>query len=179
MDPWIGEIRHFSFPFAPRGWVPCDGRLLPVRQNAALYSLLGTSFGGDGINNFEVPDLRGRAIVGATQLTQPATPPYVIGEVAGVEVVTLTVNHMPRHAHDVRVATTSDNQALPKGSYFAPVSQFKTFPTIPVYGTPTAQAVPLSPATVTAAGGGVHSNMQPYAVVEYCMAISGLYPGRD
>lgn len=179
MDPWLGEIRQFSFPYAPVGWVPCDGRVLPVNQNQALFSLLGDRFGGDGVTTFGVPDLRGRAIVGATQLTAPLDPGYVIGAAAGVEAVTLTVSQMPSHAHNVRVATTGDAQPVPKGAHFAPVTQSKTFPTVPIYGAYSDAMVPVAAGTVSEAGGGSHSNMQPFAVVEYCIAIKGTYPGRE
>lgn len=179
MDPWLGEIRPFAFNFAPRGWAPCDGRLLPVNQNQALFSLIGTFFGGDGRIEFGLPDLRGRAIVGATALTTPLDVAYAIGEKAGTETVSLTADQMPAHTHSVRVSRKGDNQGLAANSYFALVSQSKTFPTVPIYGPASTDLVALRPDTVEPVGQQPHYNMQPFSVVSYCIALQGLYPGRE
>lgn len=179
MDPWLGEIRPFAFGFAPRGWRACDGAMLQVRDNTALFSLLGTAFGGDGRQTFALPDLRGRAIVGATALSDPADVNYAIGQSVGTETVTLSTEQMPSHSHDVRVATTSDNQALPRGSYFAPVKQSGTASTVPIYGPASTPLVALRGDTVGTVGQPSHNNMQPFGVVTYCIAIQGIYPNRE
>lgn len=179
MDPWLGEIRPFAFNFAPRGWAVCNGGLLPVNGNQALFSLIGTFFGGDGRKDFGLPDLRGRAIVGATALTRPLDVAYTIGETAGSETVSLTLDQMPPHNHLVLVSQAGDKQALAANSYFALVTQSKAFPTVPIYGPESAVLVSLRSDTVEPVGQQSHNNMQPFSVVNYCIALQGLYPGRE
>ncbi|WP_127089104.1 phage tail protein [Aquabacter cavernae] len=178
MDPWLGEIRTFAFGYAPRGWLRCEGQLLQVRENAALFSILSTAFGGDGRQTFGLPDLRGRAIVGATLSGSGGAATYPVGAAPGQETVQLTEGQMPVHAHAVWVAQAGDSQPLPGGSYFAPVTQSKTFATVPVYGPPSNPLVPLRADTVSYEGGGVHNNMQPFSVLSFCIATQGLFPPR-
>ncbi|MDQ6777385.1 MAG: tail fiber protein, partial [Actinomycetota bacterium] len=101
-EPFLGEVRTFGFNFAPRGWAFCNGQLLPISQNTALFSLLGTQYGGDGIQTFALPDLRGR--VGIHQGSGPGLSPYAIGQTGGTETVTLTSNEMPAHNHSVNAS---------------------------------------------------------------------------
>lgn len=181
MDPWLGEIRSFAFNRVPHNWKPCDGSLLPINQNQALFSLIGTQFGGDGRTNFALPDLRGRAIVDATARTAPVGVNYAIGQIAGAEAISLTVEQMPSHNHWVRASPVGDNQALADKSYFAKVSQQQKFATVNIYGPPSDELVALKPDTVSSApvSGPPHNNMQPFAVVSYCIAVSGAYPGHE
>lgn len=180
MEPWLGEIRLFAFSLMPRYWMPCDGSLLEINRNQALFSLIGTFFGGNGTTNFALPDLRGRAIVGAEALVKSKGVAYALGERAGAETVSLTVANMPAHTHPVRVSEAADI-ALSGKKYFATVSKHEEYPTVPIYGPPSKDLVALQAETVTTAPEGqtIHNNMQPFAVVSYCMAVQGVYPARE
>ncbi len=178
MDSFLGEIRLFAYGQTPRNFLPCDGRLLAISQNTALHSLLATRFGGDGRVNFALPDLRGRAVVGATAFGAGST--YSVGKALGVEGVTLVLNQIPPHTHRVAASEGIADNALPTGAVFAQRAQFKTNPTVMIYTGTTSDLTPLYPETIGSAGVvKPHDNMQPFAVVNYCICVSGLYPSRD
>ncbi len=168
-EPFLGELRLFPYTFAPRGWAFCQGQLLPIAQNTALFSLLGTTYGGNGQTTFALPDLRGRAPISAGQGS--GLSPYTLGEVGGTETVTLINNQMPQHSHGVAAAsvptTKNPNNALP--SFTAAGSS---------YGT--AADLSMSPSMLGTAGGSQpHQNMQPFLVLNWCIALEGIFPSRN
>lgn len=179
MEPFVGEIKMFTFNWAPSGWAKCDGTQLNVQQNVALFSLLGNKFGGDGRTTFNLPDLRGQIPVG--QGRSPVTGAiYSIGNKGGTETVTLTSAQMPAHAHATNVLATTGNFPLPAANLFAVPGQYQTNPTTPLYAPKGSNTpVALNTAAVTPSGGAAHTNMQPWAVTNYCIATTGNYPSRQ
>lgn len=168
VEPFLGEIRVFAGTFAPVGWVFCDGQLLPISENDALYVLLGTAYGGDGITTFGVPDLRGRVPVHQGQL--PGGSTYVMGAPGGAEEVTLTANQLPAHTHPAR-ATSAPDRTSPQDAIWS--SQ-----TTGAYRAADA-SVTMNPQTVQPAGGSQpHDNMPPTLTVSYIIAVSGIFPSR-
>ena len=164
-EPFIGEIRIVSFGFAPRGWATCDGQLLPINQNQALFSLLGTTYGGDGRVNFALPDLRGRAPVHVGSHTQ--------GERGGAEQHTLIAAEMPTHAHDLMASSTDGDSAVAQGHVLA---RRRDQPYLP----PPASLQAMRTGTVANVGGGqAHTNLQPYLVLNFCVALQGIFPSRN
>jgi microcystin-dependent protein len=173
-DFFIGEIRAFSFNWAPAYWAVCDGRIMQIQQNTALYSLLQTQFGGDGRTTFGLPDLQGRAPV---HLGGQALQPTVFK--SGAETVNLAATEMPAHNHPFVASTETATQLKPTGNMLATVPADSTSTVRPIYGSGATSAV-LADATIDSAGGGQsHNNMQPFLVVNYCIALAGLYPSRD
>jgi microcystin-dependent protein len=171
-EPFLGEIRMFGGNFAPRGWAFCDGQILSIAQNTALFSLLGTTYGGDGRTTFALPDLRGRAPVHAGQ--GPVLSPYSLGQSGGSESVTLNTSQMPSHNHLVNV-DTGDNGTTshPNGQYLASTGS------ISIYNNATDGST-LNQGTVQTAGGSQpHSNLQPYLCVDFIIALEGIYPSRN
>ena len=167
MEPLIGQIQAFGFNFAPRGWAKCEGQLLPINQNETLFSLLGTTYGGDGRTTFGLPDLRGR--VPMHHGNGPGLTPRPMGQKSGEERHTLTIDQMPAHNHSLHGIKKAGESAGPEYGVvrddYAPSS-----------GTPD---VSLGTNTAMPTGGGQsHNNMQPYLVVNYCIALVGLYPSR-
>ncbi|MBU0550812.1 tail fiber protein [Myxococcota bacterium] len=167
-EPFIGEIRMFGGNFAPRGWAFCDGQLLPIDQNPALFSLLGTNYGGDGRTTFALPDLRGRAPIHAGN--GPGLSPRVLGQAGGAESVTLNTQHLPSHAHDLLATQAPATEAAPHDGVFALAETDR-------YHQGEADAR-LSPA-LSAGGGQVHSNLQPQLAVSFIIALVGIYPSRN
>ena len=166
MEPYLGEIRCFGFGRIPAGWLPCQGQLLAINQNQALFSLLGTQFGGNGTTNFALPNLQGRTPVHYAN-TQP------IGTPGGVENVTLTQSTMPSHNHLVSVSTTSADQRAPLNNYLAALAA----PHL-TYG-PASNLTGMAGDIIGSQGGTQpHNNMQPYTVLSYCIATQGIYPSR-
>lgn len=167
-DPFVAEIRMFSGNFAPTGWAFCDGQLLPISQNTALFSLLGTIYGGDGKSTFALPDLQGRTPMHHGQgvgLTDRQ-----IGEPGGAEAVTLTEAEIPAHSHPVRAS----NAAATTGSPSSAVTL--AAPTTSIYGPPQ-NLVPMAAEIV--GGGQPHNNRQPYLVVTFIIALQGVFPPRS
>jgi len=173
-DHFVAEIRLFGFAFAPSGWALCNGQLLPISQNTALFSLLGTVYGGDGRSTFGLPDLRGCVPlhVGASQ-PGPGLGTYLLGERGGSEVVALLESEMPAHSHLLRAATLDPADAnIPSASASLAPSTGGT-----LYQS-TAD-VHLAPQALAPAGGSTpHNNMQPYLTVNFCIALQGTYPPR-
>jgi microcystin-dependent protein len=167
-EPFLGEIRTFAFNFAPQGWAFCDGRLLPISQNTALFSLVGTFYGGDGIATFALPDLRGR--VGVNMGQGPGLSPYQLGEVAGVETVTLTVGQLPAHSHEVAANAAEFTTTHPGGHVLALGGSYAAAP----------DGTTLNAGTIVAAGGSQpHTNIQPFLGLNFCIAMQGIFPSRN
>ncbi|WP_284638157.1 phage tail protein [Paenibacillus silviterrae] len=164
-EPFIGEIRLFGNNYAPRGWMKCEGQILSINTNQALYSLLGATYGGDGQTTFALPDLRGRvAIHNGNNVTY--------GTKAGEATHTLTVNEMPQHTHMVSGSSNAADQISPAGNVWAATA-------INSYA-PAATLVPMSAGAVSTSGGSQpHNNMQPYLAVTYCIAVQGIFPSRN
>jgi len=178
-DYFIGEIRMFPWDWAPRGWALCNGALLPITQNQALFSLLGTTYGGDGQSTFALPNLNGRTPVG--QGVSPVSgASYDCGEADGVESVTLLPLAMPTHTHALTAANEAATIPAPGTNYLAQPVVSLTDPTpVNLYSTPTA-LTSLDPGAVSVTGGGgPHSNMQPSLVMNYCIATNGIFPSRN
>lgn len=167
MDPILGEIKLFAIKTLPAGWLPCDGRLIQIQQNQALYSLLGTYYGGDGRTTFALPDLRGRVPV--------AHGNAQIGVSGGTETVTLSPGQVPPHTHNVFVYAAAGDQASGLGQHIAAPANSNN----KLYGA-AAGAVALNPATVDTQGGsGNHNNMQPFLALNYYIATAGTFPQRN
>jgi microcystin-dependent protein len=160
-DPFLAEIFCFSFDFAPKGWAQCNGQLLPIAQNQALFSLLGTDYGGDGRTTFALPDLRGR-------VPMHAGPSHFRSERGGESAHTLSLAELPQHVHPPAASSSDGDTNLPGGHLLAAASN--------VYGAPGAPAT-IQPGTVGNAGGSQpHENMQPYLVLNWCIALQGVFP---
>ena len=163
-EPFLSELRIMSFNFAPKGWALCNGQLLPINQNQALFSLLGTTYGGDGRVNFALPDLRGR------------TPIHVggghtLGERGGEQAHTLTMSELPAHTHVLNASSSDANTSLPGNDLFANAAN--------AYG-PAASLTTLNSATNTNVGGSQgHDNMQPFLTLTFCIALQGIFPSPN
>ncbi|HWA83495.1 MAG TPA: tail fiber protein [Fimbriimonadaceae bacterium] len=168
MDPFLGEIRPVGFTFAPQGWALCAGQILPIAQNTALFSLLGTTFGGDGVTTFALPDLRSRVAVGAGQ--GPGLTNYDLGQDGGVEQVSLASNQLPAHSHHVMASSQAAVAYSPESG--VPGKAART-----VYGGGSNGT--LAPDSLGMAGQGLpHENHQPFLSVLYVIALQGIYPPR-
>ncbi|BFI95152.1 MAG: tail fiber protein [Rhodanobacter sp.] len=175
---YIGQIMMTGFGFAQRGFALCNGQLLPVQQNAALFSLLGVQYGGNGTTNFQLPNLQGRTPAGAGASADPAwqPAPYTIGEVDGAESVTLIGQQLPAHSHLANATTATGNAKSPTGALLGTSNSSS----IPVFAAGGSNTVPLYPATIGMTGGsGAHDNMQPYRVINFNIALTGIYPSRS
>lgn len=175
-NPFVGEIRCFGFNFAPIGWALCDGQFLSISQNTALFSLLGTQFGGNGTSNFALPNLQGNVPMG--QGNGPAGN-TVMGDVLGSSTLTLTSNQMPIHNHTIISQVVAPGGAAEHAA--TPTSGLSIGPSNPdgLYKTsPTINAT-FSPAAIGATGGSQpHDNMQPYLTLNFCIALQGVFPAR-
>ena len=169
-EPFLGQISIFSFNFPPKGWAMCNGQLLPINQNQALFSLLGTQFGGNGISTFALPDLRGN--VPMSMGNGSGLSPRVIGQVAGEQAVTLTIGQMPSHSH-VPNYTTTANAMSPVGNLWAPDPNGNV--TFDNSGTETLAANAIG----NAGGSQPHDNMAPYLALNFCIALQGIFPSRN
>jgi len=170
-EQFIGEIRMFGFNFAPTGWALCNGQLLPINQNTALFSLLGTFYGGNGTTTFALPNLQSRVPV--HQGTGTGLSPYVIGQSGGAETVTLTTSQMPAHSHSVRTTRLPAQQPQPQNRLLAPNSE-NAYRDTPETG------ILMAPSMIADTGGGQpHDNVQPYLTVNFCIALVGIYPSRS
>jgi microcystin-dependent protein len=170
-DPYLGEIRLFAGNFAPRGWALCQGQTLSIAQNAALFSLLGTTYGGNGQTTFNLPDLRGRTPIGFGQ--GPGLSNRDLGQQGGVESVTLTINEMPTHSHSIAVSDKTATSREPAGKVLAKVWSGAAYRE----GSPT---VLLSLVSIEATGGNQpHENMQPFLGLNYIIALQGIFPSPN
>jgi microcystin-dependent protein len=170
-EPFLSEIRIMSFNFAPKGWALCNGQLLPINQNQALFSLLGTTYGGNGQTNFALPDLRGNV-----PLHEGSG--HTLGEKAGEQAHTLTISEVPQHIHDfstntcVQSATANATAGSPTSNYWANSGRA-------AYSTGGVSLGAMSPQAVTTVGGSqAHTNMQPYLVLNFCIALQGIFPSQ-
>jgi microcystin-dependent protein len=173
-QPFLGEIMLVGFNFAPRGWAQCEGQLLPINQNQSLYSLLGTTYGGDGRTTFALPDLRGRTPI------HPGRPnggnEIRLGEKGGEETVTLSANELPEHAHPVQISASGG-----RASERTPNDRVLARSLDEVYGEDTAAQVAMDAdmLRLQATGGSqAHENMAPFLTANYCIALQGLFPSR-
>lgn len=174
-EPYVGEIRMFGFGRVPTGWFACDGSLYPISQYETLFVLLGTTYGGDGVNTFAVPDLRGRAPVHFGN--GPGLSPYVIGQSAGSESVTLVSGQMPQHTHTVVATTLLSTVKQPGSTVELGALSGDTMYLTDITGLP---PVPQAPAAVTPAGGNQpHDNLMPTLTVQFCIAWAGIFPTQN
>ena len=173
-NPFVGEMRVFGFNFPPRGWALCNGQLLPINQNQALFSLLGTTYGGNGTTTFALPNLQSR--VAASFGNGPSLSPMTQGQTGGLENVTITTSTFPQHTHAVAATTSVANKRPPGGKYFAAdnasIADFYRAPTTPV-------ALDSRSLSTVSGGSQAHNNMQPYTVLSYCIALQGIFPSRN
>ena len=173
-EPFLAEVRIVGFNFPPRGWAYCDGQLLPINQNQSLYSLLGTTYGGDGRTNFRLPDLRGRTPI---HVGSAGGQDHGLGTNGGEETHTLDQSEIPQHTHGIRASSATADQPSPVGNVYAtPSAAIGTA----YSGTSTAPDSSLRSSAITTAGGGQsHNNMQPYLALHFCIALQGLFPSRN
>ena len=165
---YLGQISTFGFQFAPRYWALCNGQLLAIAQNQALFALLGTTYGGNGTTTFALPDLRSRTPIGSGS---PSL--YVQGQTGGSENVTLVSTQLPGHVHSVAGTTTNGTVRNPNNAIYANTP-------VALLGPSTGALVPLNAATVAATGGNQpHNNLQPYLAINFCIALQGIYPSRN
>ena len=163
--PFLGEIKIVSFNFPPKSWALCNGQLLPINQNQALFSILGTTYGGNGQTTFALPNLQGRVPI------HPGNG-HVLGEAAGEQSHTLSLAEMPTHAHTARGSTTTGLQATPANNVWAPAS-------VNPYSSNPSNAA-MSPAAITNTGGSQpHENMSPYLVLSFIIALQGIFPSQN
>lgn len=163
-EPFLAEIRMVGFNFAPRGWAFCDGQILPINQNQSLYSLLGTTYGGDGRTTFALPDLRGRVPIHTSNN-------YILGQRSGEETHTLNTNEMPQHNHNAEGSSAAATDNTSAGKVLAQSSQ--------IYHAPTNLAAMRTGTVANTGGSQAHNNMQPYLAVYFCIALQGLFPSRN
>ncbi|HEV2706676.1 MAG TPA: tail fiber protein [Pyrinomonadaceae bacterium] len=163
-EPFLSEIRIMSFNFPPKGWALCNGQLLPINQNQALFSLLGTTYGGNGQTNFALPNLRGRVPIHSGN-------GHTLGEAAGSTSVTVTQQQMPQHNHFAMASDANGAQPIPTNNFLGQVNNLYT---------PPANLTPLEPGTITNVGGSQpHNNMMPYLVLNFCIALQGIFPSPN
>lgn len=173
-DPFVAEIRIFPFNFAPKGWAFCNGQLLPISQNTALFSLLGTVYGGDGKSTFALPDLQGSVPIQPGQAQGGSL--YDLGQTGGVESVTLLESEMPFHTHGMKGSISIGNVQTPN----ADVLLTRMEGGANAYqSTTNANLVQMAPQAIAPAGGSLpHNNMQPYLTLNFCIALQGVFPQR-
>lgn len=163
-EPFISEIRIMSFGFAPKGWALCNGQFLPINQNQALFSLLGTTYGGNGQTTFALPNLQGRVPIHFGS-------GHSLGELGGQQAHTLTIPELPTHMHQAQASPANGNTPIPTNGVLAAVNN--------LYGSAT-NLTALSPATITNAGGSqAHLNMQPFLALNFCIALQGIFPSQS
>lgn len=164
-EPFIGEIRAVSWGIIPKGWASCSGQLMSIAQNQALFSILGTTYGGDGITTFALPDLRGRASVGAGN-----TSSVQLGEVNGTPSVTLLQTNLPQHNHALQANANAGSDQSPAGNVLTGGNVYSS----------AGGSTTLSPQAIGPTGGTTgHENMQPYLTINYIIAVYGIFPSRN
>lgn len=173
-DPFIGEIKMVGFSFAPYGWAFCNGQILSIQQNSALFALLGTTYGGDGKTTFGLPNLQGHVPIGFG--AGPGLTPRTLGETDGSAAVTLNTSQMPLHSH-TPLGTTGNDAASPEGHTWGTLAGGRTPPPAYQSGTPN---VSMHPAALASAGNNIpHNNLQPYLAVNFVIALQGIFPSRS
>ena len=166
-DPFVAEIRIFSFNFAPKGWALCNGQLLPINQNQALFSLLGTTYGGDGRVNFALPNLISKAPI-------HMGGGHTLGEKGGEQAHTLTISELSTHVHGLNGTTAAASQIIPGAALLG-----ATAATDPIYGNPSS-LVSMDPSSISGTGGSqAHQNMQPFLVLNFSIALQGIFPSQN
>ena len=171
-EPFLAEVRIVGFNFAPRGWAFCDGQILPINQNQSLYSLLGTTYGGDGRTSFALPDIRGRTPIHVGRSNGGGN--HGLGQKSGEETHTLATNEMPEHRHLFNASTQDGSTADPTGHVLARILD------LAYVNDGTGSKIQMSSQAVLNVGGGqAHNNMQPYLALNYCIALQGLFPSRN
>lgn len=174
-EPFLAEIRIFGFNFSPRGWAFCNGQILPIAQNTALFSLVGTTYGGDGRTTFGLPDLQGRAPIFWGQ--GPGLSDYILGENGGTTSVTLTTNQLPGHTHTVQAVAANGSSNTPVGNDWGKVAAGRG--ALNLYN-PASDGTSMNAAAFPNAGGSQpHNNMAPYLSLNFCIALQGIYPPRS
>lgn len=162
-EPFLSEIKIMSFGFPPKGWALCDGQLLPINQNQALFSLLGTTYGGDGRVNFALPDLQGRT---PNHMGQG----FTLGQRGGEQAHTLSISEIPTHIHTANADSDASDSFVPTNNYLGAANNFYA---------PAADLTSLVPGTLASTGGSqAHLNMQPYLVLSFCIALQGIFPSQ-
>ncbi len=164
-EPFLSEIRIMSFGFPPKGWATCDGQLLPINQNQALFSLLGTTYGGDGRVNFGLPNLQGRAPI-------HMGGGHTLGERGGEQGHTLSISEIPTHTHSLMASSNDGGQVVPAGAFLA-----KAAPANP-YSSPTNLTAMNAASVGTVGGSQAHLNMQPFLVLNFSIALQGIFPSQ-
>jgi microcystin-dependent protein len=163
-EPFLSEIRIMSFGFAPKGWALCNGQLLPINQNQALFSLLGTTYGGNGQTNFALPDLQSRTPIHMGQ-------GHTLGERAGEQAHTLSISELPQHVHAINGAAANGNTQFATSNTLAAAGNLYSAP---------ANLTSLSPDSIANVGGSqAHLNMQPFLVLNFCIALQGIFPSQN
>ncbi len=171
-QPYVGEIRMVGFNFAPQGWALCDGSLMSISQNPTLFTLIGTTYGGDGQSTFGLPNLLGRVAV--HQGTGQLGASFVMGQLSGTETETVTTNQMPAHSHTPQVAAA--DVTSPVGAYFASSSRA----TVNLYGTSNTGLTSLNAAAIESAGSTQpHDNLQPFLAINFVIALFGIFPSQN
>lgn len=169
-EPFLAEIRVFGFNFAPRGWAFCNGQILPIAQNTALFSLLGVTYGGNGTSTFALPNLQGNAPMHAGQ--GPGLSDYVLGETGGSAQVTVLTSEMPAHTHTLNMSSQEGTENSPKDLYAA------GYPSVGLYA-PAPPNTAMDPRMLAVAGGSQpHENMMPSLALNFCIALEGVFPAR-
>ncbi len=164
-EPFLSEIKLMSFNFPPKGWALCNGQLMPINQNQALFSLLGTTYGGNGQTNFALPNLQGRIPVHMGQ-------GFTLGETAGSESVTINIQQLPTHLHTLNATNTDANRnALPSGNVLGPANN--------MYSPPSALTTFLPTSVANVGGSQPHENRQPFLVLNFCIALQGIFPSQN
>jgi microcystin-dependent protein len=170
MEPFLGQLMLFPFNYAPKGWAQCNGQLLAINQFQALFALLGTTFGGNGTTNFALPNLQGRTPVGTGGQAN-----VTLGQTGGEEQHTLSAAEVPPHSHRLQAVTSGANQAVPNGNLLATTSGAAT-----IYNASGQNPTQLNLQTISTAGGGQpHENRTPYLVMNWCIALVGIFPSQN
>jgi microcystin-dependent protein len=169
-EAFLSEIRIFGFNFAPKSWAFCNGQILAIAQNQALFSLLGTTYGGNGVTTFALPNLQARVPMHFGQ--GPGLSPYVLGQTGGTTSVTLTGQQMPAHVHGLRASNDAASANAPSDTVVL-ASQANTYTPV------TSNITTMAPAELGSEGGQPHDNVQPYLGLNFCMCIAGVFPSRN
>ncbi len=178
MDPFVAEIRIFPFNFAPKGWAFCDGQLLPISQNTALFSLLGTTYGGDGKSNFALPNMQGNAPMHPGQ--GPGLSLHDLGETGGSDTVSLLESEIPSHSHNLQANSSAAVNNTPAGENFA-AGNWSVSPNtgnVNIYNTAAPDTTLSGNALAPAGGDQPHNNLMPYLTLNFCIALQGVFPPR-